>query len=139
MSADKSRVVGYGAYMFFGGDEARLVAALAQIDALPDELAAFMAHLRYTDTLLSASTRALMDAHFLGWLDPTQFTWSTGAFGLYHNHGGDWFHSPGEAHTCMMKFPIQVEVSLVINSERGFSPHQCRILRNAFDNAWVAA
>jgi len=103
-----------------------------------NELGAFMAHLRYTGTLINSDTRKQMDTLFLGWLDPTEFGWSTGTFGLYHNHGGDWFHTPGEAHTCIMKFPINVEVSVAMNSERNFVRHQCTILRDAFDASWVA-
>jgi hypothetical protein len=36
-----------------------------------------------------------------------------------------------------MKFPIKVEVALVINSERNFNEHQCTVLKNAFETAWV--
>lgn len=103
-----------------------------------NELGAFMAHLRYTATLLSPAMRKVMDTGFLGWLDPTFFLWSEGVFGTYHNHGGDWDHDPGEAHTCIMKFHITVEASVVMNSGRGFTGHQCQRLRNAFDAAWIA-
>jgi hypothetical protein len=37
-----------------------------------------------------------------------------------------------------MAFPIVVEASLLINSVGGSYPYQCTVLRNAFDNAWVA-
>lgn len=103
-----------------------------------NELGALMANLRYTNKILKPDTRATMDKLFLGWLDPTRYGWSTGTFGTYQNHGGDWTHGPGQAHTCIMKFPINVEVSLVINSERNFSGHQCTVLRNAFDASWIA-
>jgi CubicO group peptidase (beta-lactamase class C family) len=103
-----------------------------------NELAKLMVNLRYTNTLLNSDSRKLMDTMFLGWSDPTQFGWSTGDFGLYHNHGGDWSHPAGQAHTCIMKFNIKVEVALVINSQRNFVRHQCTILRDAFDAAWIA-
>ena len=108
-----------------------------------NELGAFMAHRRHTDTLLNPATRATMDQLFLGWLEPTQFPWSTGPFGTYHNHGGDWEPDTGEAHSCTMKFPIKVEVSVVMNSERGWfappawTPHQCQLLADAFHAAWI--
>lgn len=103
------------------------------------ELGAFMAHLRYTETVLSAETRKAMDTGFFGWADPSQRSYATGAFGTYHSHAGDWTRPTGEAHTCIMKFPINVEVSLVINSQRGFSGSQCTVLRNAFDASWIPA
>ena len=110
------------------------------------ELGAFMAYLRYTDVVLSAETRKAMDTGFFGWADPSQRSYATGAFGTYHSHAGDWVRPPqpglpgaGEAHTCIMKFHINVEVSLVINSQRGFSGSQCTVLRNAFDASWIPA
>jgi hypothetical protein len=96
-----------------------------------------MAHLRYTGTLLSPEMRKVMDTGFLGWMDPAQFSMTEGDFGIYHSHGGDWFHGAGQAHTCTMKFPLNLEASVVINSERNFVRHQCRILRDAFDASWV--
>jgi hypothetical protein len=103
------------------------------------ELAAFMAHTRYNDAIISDAVRDTMDDLFLGWMDPANgYGSAVGVFGTYHAHGGDWYHGPGEAHTCVMKFPIHVEVALVINSERGFDGYQCSVLRDAFDDAWIA-
>ena len=104
------------------------------------ELGRFMVYLRYTETVLSAETRNAMDTGALGWMEPSQSIWSTGAFGTYLNHAGDWGRPPqGEAHTCIMKFHINVEVSLVINSQETMPGHQCLVLRDAFDDAWVPA
>ena len=94
-----------------------------------------LTHLRNTENLLSAEARATMQEDFLGYSETTS---ASGAFGVYYMHGGDWNHNPGELHTCIAAFPIEVEVGLVINSERGAIPSQCTLLRIAFDNAWVA-
>jgi hypothetical protein len=103
-----------------------------------NELGAFLAHLRYTNTLVSPTTRGMMDQYFLGWQNPADgYSWGEGVFGTYHSHGGTWDNTSGEARTCIMKFPIKVEVALVINSERNFNEHQCTVLKNAFETAWV--
>jgi hypothetical protein len=78
-----------------------------------------------------------METGYLGFCDPASYSWTTGSFGVYHSHGGDWFHGAGELHSAAMAFPIVVEASLLINSDFGAPLYQCRILRDAFDNAWV--
>jgi CubicO group peptidase (beta-lactamase class C family) len=103
-----------------------------------NELAAVLTNLRNTENLLSASARATMQEEFLGFMDPANYSFITGAFGVYSMHGGDWFHSGRELHSCVVAFPITVEAALVINSARGAMPYQCDLLRSAFDNAWVA-
>jgi len=104
-----------------------------------NDLAAVLANLRLSENLLSAPMRSAMESGFLGYMDPLNYGWIGGDFGTYYMHGGDWFHSSGEAHTCAVAFPIQVQVGLVINSERGAAmPYQCVVLQDAFDDAWVA-
>ena len=104
-----------------------------------NELAAVMTNLRNTGNLLSDDSRKAMQEGFLGFMDPAKYGWIGGTYGVYYMHGGDWFHGAGELHSCVVAFPIKVEVSLVINSERGAAmPYQCSLLRSAFDNAWVA-
>jgi len=55
---------------------------------------------------------------------------------------GDLDNAPNETreiHGCIMKFPIEVEAVLLVNSSNsgiGWGSH-CPILQNAFDNAWV--
>jgi hypothetical protein len=103
-----------------------------------NDLANVLANLRHTENLLSAESRAFMQEGFLGFMDPARYSFATGAFGVYFMHGGDWFHSAGELHSCVVAFPIHVEVGLVINSERGGAmPYQCSLLAAAFDAAWV--
>ena len=102
-----------------------------------NELASVLTNLRHTENLLTAEGRALMQEGFLGFMDPANYGFIGGTFGVYSMHGGDWFHSPGELHSCVVAFPIQVEVGLVINSERGAMPYQCSLLQSAFDDAWV--
>jgi D-alanyl-D-alanine carboxypeptidase len=103
-----------------------------------NELASVLAHLRHTELLLSATMRATMQELFLGFMDPANYDWINGAFGVYSMHGGDWTHDAGELHSCAISFPITVEAALVINSERGAMPYQCDLLETAFDDAWVA-
>ncbi|MGH7790260.1 MAG: serine hydrolase, partial [Candidatus Binatia bacterium] len=103
-----------------------------------DELAAVLSHLRHTETLLSASARGAMQEDFLGFMDPANYSFIGGTFGVYSMHGGDWRHGGRELHSCVVAFPIAVEVALVINSARGVMPYQCTLLQSAFDDAWVA-
>lgn len=106
------------------------------------ELGSFMAHLRYTDDIIDASTRELMDSQSLGWLNPVTFAgYVAGVFGPYRAHGGDSAvpqTTPGMSG-CMMKYPLSVEATVLVNS-RGDNPggHACTLLRDAYDNAWDA-
>ena len=55
-----------------------------------NELAGVMATLRYTQQLLSTDMREEMFDGFLGLMDPEDWSYPTGAFGVYQMHGGDW-------------------------------------------------
>jgi hypothetical protein len=105
------------------------------------ELAQLMAFVRYTEDVIDEETRDLMDEGFLGWHDPDQFAWVNGEFGPYRQHGGD---STGGSNPgmmgCTMKYPLQVEATLLINSRGGSISGAigvCSLLRDAYDNAWV--
>lgn len=105
-----------------------------------NELAAVMSHLRNTEDLLSVEMRETMQDDFLGLMGPGDYSGNLGAvgdFGVYYMHGGDWIHTTGEAHACVVAFPITVEASVVINSDRGDTDYQCKVLSSAFDDAWV--
>ena len=105
------------------------------------ELAGFLAHQRYNNNVLSPSARQLMDFNFLGWMDPANYSWGNGMYGIYRNHGGDLLYSPTPwkgLDSCVMNFPLTVQASLLINSSGGSYPYQCRLLQDAFDNAWTA-
>jgi hypothetical protein len=102
-----------------------------------------MVYRRYTEVLLSQESRDLMDKHFLGWHAPDPWPDSTkGVYGTYLVHGGDLYDPDGdpsrEMHGCAMQFPIQVEAVVLINSSTTLSQYQCTMLREAFENAWVA-
>lgn len=105
------------------------------------DLAAFMAHIRYNDDILSQANREVMDDLFLGWMDPDD--WGplgidlVGDHGVYYAHGGDWVNGGRQFHGCVMKFPIHVEAVLLINSSDNISDYQCELLRQAFDDAYV--
>ncbi len=103
-----------------------------------NELASLMTHFRQTQTLVDSATRTEMQDGFLGFSAPGDgYSYASGAFGTYYGHGGDWNHGAGELHACALAFPISVQASLLINSERGNIPYQCQVLADAFDNAWV--
>ena len=105
------------------------------------ELASLLAHLRYTEDIVSDETKDLMNAGSLGWLNPVVFSgFVEGVFGVYRAHGGDSALGAVQGMSgCMMNFHIVVEAVAMINSRGGnIGGHACTVLRDAFDNAWVA-
>lgn len=113
-----------------------------------EHLARTMAYLRYTQDLIDAPTLQQMKAGHLGLMNPADnFNYAQGVFGNYYGHGGDWDHTnSGGLDTCAFMFPINVEAAVVINSSRKASgtsythgPHQCAVLKWAFENAWIAS
>jgi CubicO group peptidase (beta-lactamase class C family) len=102
------------------------------------DLANFMANLRYTNILLSETGKDIMDDNFIGWAPSSS---PTGQYGRYFGHGGSLGYTSstgsGGMASMIMKFPINVEVTLVINSTGGSYPGLAQLLQTAFDNAWV--
>jgi D-alanyl-D-alanine carboxypeptidase len=103
------------------------------------ELGALLAFTRYTESIIDDESRELMDEGFLGWLNPITFSGLVdGVWGVYRAHGGDLGGDAGVTG-CMMKFHIQVQATLVINSRGGdLGGHACTLLKDAFDNAWAS-
>ncbi len=112
-------------------------------------LARTLAYLRYTTDLMPAASYQQMKSGYLGFMDPARYGFAQGQFGVYHTHGGDWDHSGGSGNggldACVMVFPINVEASVLVNSSRknlgvGYpnGGYQCTVIKNAFENAWVA-
>lgn len=112
-------------------------------------LARTLAFLRYTTDLMPAASYQQMKSGSLGFMEPARYGFAQGQFGVYHTHGGDWDHSGGSGNggldACVMVFPINVEASVLINSSRknfgvGYpnGGYQCTVIKNAFENAWVA-
>jgi CubicO group peptidase (beta-lactamase class C family) len=105
-----------------------------------------MVYLRYTQDLMPTPVFQQMKAGYLGFMNPAQYGFAQGAFGVYFGHGGDWDHTgSGGLDSCTYMFPISVEAAVLVNSSRkssgvGYSngPHQCGVLKWAFDNAWAA-
>jgi D-alanyl-D-alanine carboxypeptidase len=104
------------------------------------DLANVMANIRYNDEILSPTMREQMDDLFLGWSE----SWSYGGdHGLYRAHAGalyfddEDFGDRREMQECIMKFSIEVEAVLMVNSSVVDQKYPCTILGNAFDNAWV--
>lgn len=110
------------------------------------ELAAFLAHIRFDDGVLSDQARAIMNQNSLGWMDKDNYWWITGDYLAYRMHGGDLLYGPEPwkgVDTCIADFPIEVQVALLINSQGatdygGNGAYQCEFLGDAFDGAWVA-
>lgn len=94
-----------------------------------------------------------MDGGFLGWLDPVVYgPWVQGTWGTYRAHAGDFDNMTG----CIMNFPsaahpdfpgVKVQASLLVNSDGGThggglpisGPRTiCKVLKVAYDEAWVA-
>ena len=103
-------------------------------------LANVMANIRYNDAILSPAMRGLMDTYKLGW----SYNWSqNGQHGHYLAHAGalyfdtEAYPERREMQGCMMKFPIQVEAVLLVNSSLQNNTLPCTKLRQAFDAAWV--
>ena len=115
-----------------------------QISAV--NLARTLAYLRYTQDLMPTAAFQEMKAKYLGFMNPANYSFAQGDFGVYHGHGGDWDHTgSGGLDSCALMFPINVEAAVLINSSRkvlgvGYpnGGHQCGVLKWAFDNAWVA-
>ncbi len=105
------------------------------------DLAQFLAHLRYDDKILSPNMRQLMNSHRLGWRPPKEYPAVQGKHGNYLAHGGGLNYGAKEAPVGMasgiMDYGNGVQVALVINS-LGTYGDKIAILRDAFDNAWVA-
>lgn len=119
-----------------------------------NDLGAFLATLRYTETLISAEMRSVMNSGYLGWMDPLNYSWADGDFGAYHTHGGDWGDGSDPKRgldACVVNFPVAgVQAALLVNSvggsyyedvdfeEAGASAYQCEVLQQAYESAWIA-
>ncbi len=109
-----------------------------------NELAAFLAHVRYDDTILSESTRGQMRSGLLGWRNPDDSGYGRGMFGEYYSHGG----GLDRLLTGIMDFPNGVQIAIAANSDidpqnmphytayANSSPHQLLMVQRAFENAW---
>jgi CubicO group peptidase (beta-lactamase class C family) len=98
------------------------------------ELAAFMAHIRYNSAILSPLNRLLMDGLRLGWNNKSN-TKQKGRLGIFW-HGGDLFLGSGrEYHSCIMKFPRNVEATLLMNSDQDSGKTPCGVLKSAYSAA----
>ena len=90
----------------------------------------FMVHLRH-GSIVSEGVRTEMDSNEFGWTPNSN---SNGS-GVYW-HAGDGFLGGGrEGHTCQMKFPNNMEATLIINSTRtGVGTSQCGVLLQSWQN-----
>lgn len=90
----------------------------------------FMVHLRH-GSIVSDAVRTMMDSNEFGWNRNS----NSNGDGVYW-HGGDGFVGSGrEGHTCHMKFPNNVEATLIINSTlTAVRASQCRMLLQSWQN-----
>lgn len=96
------------------------------------DLANFMANIRYNDAILSPANRLLMDSSELGWSSASN---QGGNLGKYF-HGGLRLGGSGrEAHTCIMKYPNNLEATLLVNSSHNAPDSVCGTLSKAYDAA----
>ncbi len=104
------------------------------------DLARFLVFLRHTDLILDEDLRTMMDERFFGWLNPNTFGERvSGRFGDYRAHGGRMIRSNRGFLGCAMNFPIEIEATLLINSEGStVIENACSVLRDAFDGAWIS-
>lgn len=113
------------------------------------ELAQFASQLR-NGTMLPPASRAATLLRHLGYMDPADYSWGSGAHGTYHNHGGDlWWRNSNSwspsapmrgIDTCLMSYPNNVQVALLVNSQGPAypgGPYQCAALHTAYDSSWV--
>ena len=93
------------------------------------QLAEFLTGVRYSDHILSASSKSYMDANRAGWSSATAVDG-----GMAYSHGGDYYATSGrETHTCVMRLPDGIDASLIINSDTPTSP--CSVLVTAYNAA----
>jgi len=91
------------------------------------DLARYMVHVRYNNAILSPAMRQLMDSEKLGW---------NGSSGVKRWHGGTLYLGSGrELLSCIMKYPNNLEATLVINSSETAVGDKCSILKTAYDAA----
>ncbi len=103
------------------------------------DLANFMAHIRYDNTILSEANRKIMDQNYIGWAECCKMN---GSKGEYYNHGGAITSTSGATGMTgqmlgvMVKYPNNVEAVLMINSNIANNVAINTIMTNAYDNAW---
>ncbi|WP_436497136.1 serine hydrolase domain-containing protein [Actinokineospora sp. HUAS TT18] len=88
------------------------------------DMVRWQAYLRH-GTIVSPTVRQWMDSLWLGWRDYGQ---PAGMYAHGGGYSGDWGRS---VNTCHGKFPGDVEVSLVVNSQIRSGTHPCVVLINA--------
>ncbi|MBO0931788.1 serine hydrolase [Fibrella aquatilis] len=112
--------------------DSTLYSAGSGIHLSMNELNQLLGKLRFTDTVLNAQQRKLMDDHQLGWYRGNVTN------GTQVSHGGFlWFPSPngsGTLNTSFYDFSIGVQVTLIHNSP--VLPNPGNFVIDAFNGAW---
>lgn len=100
----------------------------ANLQLNAQQLALFLTGVRYSNGILSAGSRDYMDNERAGWSS----SWSVDG-GTAYSHGGDYFSSKRETHTCVMRLPTGIDAAIIINSDTPMGA--CTVLRLAFNAA----
>ncbi|MCU0353037.1 MAG: serine hydrolase [Cytophagales bacterium] len=112
--------------------DSTLYSAGSGIHLSMDELNQFLGKFRFTDAVLNAQQRKLMDDHQLGWYRGNVTN------GTQFSHGGYlWFPTPngaGSLNTSFYDFSLGVQVTLIHNSP--ISPDPGNFVIDAFNAAW---
>ncbi|MEU4393818.1 serine hydrolase domain-containing protein [Kribbella sp. NPDC023855] len=91
------------------------------------DMVRWQAHLRH-GTVVSPTVRQWMDSQDLGWRPHTVYTFMPAGG---EAHGGGYTVNGRSINTCHGKFPGNVEVSVVVNSQIKSGTHPCSIVATA--------
>jgi hypothetical protein len=111
------------------------------------ELGSFIAHLEYSQEILSTETREIMKDNFLGYEEGAS-TSNANDHGTYWMKNGGFRIDADEPRrgvaTVIADFPHGVQVALVVNSNNdepngspSKHPHMYTLMRDSYDDAWV--
>lgn len=92
------------------------------------QLATFLTGVRYSPHILSAASQQYMQDKLAGWNRARSVDGGTA-----YDHGGDYYSSNRETHTCVMRLPGGIDAAIIVNSDTPISP--CTVLRSAFNDA----
>ena len=98
----------------------------ANLHLSAQELTDTMAAAYYDASVLPTAMKSVMESARAGW----NRSYSIDG-GKVYQHGGDWYRGSGrETHTCVLKFPRQIEMSIIVNSAE--PTDVCRVARDAY-------
>ena len=99
----------------------------ANLHLSAQELVDVAASAYHDSSIVNSQYKNEMETSRAGW--NSRYTMSNGQA---YAHGGDWYRGNGrETHTCILKFPKNIEMSIIVNSAE---PRDvCRVARDAYE------